>query len=46
VKLALFNIVLWLPCGKKYIEKEQEKAISGFKKKILSHRKNQVYKLP
>lgn len=46
LKLTLFNFIMWLPCGRKYLDKEVKKAREEFHVKIKNRRKNAVYKLP
>ena len=46
LKLTIFNLVMWLPCGRKYLDKEIKKAREEFYHKIKNRRKNAVYKLP
>jgi hypothetical protein len=46
LKLTIFNMVMWLPCGRKYLDKEVKKAREEFYHKIKNRRKNAVYKLP
>ncbi len=46
LKLTVFNLVMWLPCGRKYLDKEVKKAREEFYHKIKNRRKNAVYKLP
>lgn len=45
-KVSLFNMLVWLPCGRHYLQKEQKKAQEDFKQRQKAKRKNQVYKLP
>lgn len=46
ITLSLFNLMVWLPCGRRYLQKEQTKAQADFDNRIRSKRKNQVHKLP
>jgi len=46
IVLTMFNLVMWLPCGRKYLDKEVKKAREEFHQKIKNRRKNAVYKLP
>lgn len=40
VKMSLFNFIMWLPCGRKYINKEKEKNGADFTRRVRSKRKN------
>jgi len=46
LKLTIFNIIMWLPCGRKYLDKEVKKSREEFYLRIKNRRKNAVYKLP
>lgn len=46
ITLTLFNMLLWTPCGRSYLAKEERKMKEEFKIKWKGKRKNQVYKLP
>ena len=46
MKLTVFNMIMWLPCGRKYLDKEVKKAREDFYHRIKNRRKNAVYKLP
>lgn len=46
ITLTVFNFIVWTPCGRYYLGKEQKKAKDDFTKRVTSKRKNQVYKLP
>jgi len=46
LKLTMFNLVMWLPCGRKYMDKEVNKAREDFYHRIKNRRKNAVYMLP
>jgi sphinganine-1-phosphate aldolase len=46
LQLTLFNIILWLPCGRYYIQKEQKKSKEDFYQRVKSKRKNTVIALP
>ena len=37
---------MWLPCSKKYLDKEVKKERAKFYQRIKDRRKNPVYKLP
>lgn len=32
-KVSLFNMLVWLPCGRHYLQKEQKKAQEDFKQR-------------
>ena len=46
VKITIFKILIWLPCGRYFLQKEQAKTKKEFENRIKSKRKNQVYNLP
>jgi sphinganine-1-phosphate aldolase len=46
LKLSIFNLFAWLPCGRYFIEKEQKKIREDFIKRVSEKRKHQVYQLP
>ena len=46
LKLTIFNLIMWLPCSKKYLDKEVKKERAKFYQRIKDRRKNPVYKLP
>ena len=46
LRLTIFNILIWLPCGRHYLEKEAKKMKEDFYRKTKASRKNQVFNLP
>ena len=43
---TLFNFIMWLPCGRMYLKKEQKKCQEDFWNRVKSKRQNTVEKLP
>jgi hypothetical protein len=46
VMLTLFNFIMWMPCGRAYLRKEQKKCQDDFWNRVKSKRQNTVEKLP
>ena len=46
ITLSMFNLLMWTPCGRAYLNKEEKKMKDDFKKTWKNKRSNQVYKLP